>query len=399
MRTLLATTAVALFTAVALGCHGGSAQSGSAGSGGSGGGAGGSPPVTPAWLEDAQILVSGETTNNDDCTTGICRHSENTDLINWQSAIYLVHRTAESQVLGPNSSLRISKSTDGGKSFTLQAIIPALPTRDIRDPHFYVVGDELHIKTLTRLPVNSTRDSNVDTIAQGTSTTDGVHWSPLAPIGPEMWSFWRIKQQGGIYYSAAYADGDLSVSLYSSPDGVTWTQGAQVYGVSADTPLETELTFMPSGKLLALVRMDGTDAELLGDIAPLRTNVCWADPPYSAFTCPQTFVGERLDGPLSFFHDGRLFVVARKHLGADDRKRTSLYEITGTLEGGPLSIMEWGELPSAGDTSYAGVATIDATHSLLSWYSGNLVKDEGWALGMFDITDIWQGTLDFSKLQ
>ena len=262
-----------------------------------------------------------------------------------------------------------------------------------------MVGSELRIKTLTRLPVMSTRDSNVDTIAQGTGSTDGITWSPLAPIGPPMWSFWRIKQQGGVYYSAAYADGDQSVSLFSSPDGTTWTQGAQVYGVSADTPLETELTFMPSGKLLALVRMDGTDAELLGDTGRLRTNVCWADPPYTSFSCPQTFMGERLDGPLSFFHDGRLFVVARKHLGADDCKRTALYEITGTLEGGPLSIKEWGELPSAGDTSYAGVATLDATHALLSWYSGNVTKDEGWALGMFDVTDIWQGTLDFSKLQ
>ncbi len=74
-------------------------------------------------------------------------------------------------------------------------------------------------------------------------------------------------------------DGDKSVSLFSSKDGVAWAQGAVVYGVSVDTPLETELTFMPSGKLLALVRMDGTDEELLGDSGRLRTKICWADPP------------------------------------------------------------------------------------------------------------------------
>jgi hypothetical protein len=209
---------------------------------------------------------------------------------------------------------------------------------------------------------------------------------------------WRIKQQGGVYYSAAYLDGDQSVTLFSSKDGVAWTKGADVYTVSADTPLETELTFMPSGKLLALVRMDGTDAELLGDQGRLRTKICWADPPYDSFSCPDELMGERLDGPLSFFHDGRLFVVARKHLSTGDRKRTALYEIGGTLDGGPITIKEWGELPSAGDTSYAGVATIDATHSLLTWYSGDLAKDEGWALAMLDITDIWQGTVDFSKL-
>jgi hypothetical protein len=29
--------------------------------------------------------------------------------------------------------------------------------------------------------------------------------------------------------------------------------------------------------MLALVRMDGTDAELLGDQGRLRTKICWSD--------------------------------------------------------------------------------------------------------------------------
>jgi hypothetical protein len=402
MRTL-AFVAFAVLAVASSGCGGGHGTP----TGGAGG-SGGSGPALPPWLPSAQILVSGENVNSDTCTADVCRHSENTDLINWQNAIWLVHRTAESQILGPNSSLRISRSTDGGKTFALQAVIPAPMTppmgRDIRDPHFFVVGDKLYIKTLCRLPVTSERDSNVDTLPQLTSSTDGVTWAPLAPItdgATTTWdthSLWRIKQQGGVYYSAAYLDGDQSVTLFSSKDGVAWTKGADIWTMSADTPLETELTFMPSGKLLALVRMDGTDAEILGTEGRLRTNICWADPPYTSFTCPDVFMGERLDGPLTFFHGSRLFVVARKHLGADGRKRTALYEITGTLEGGPISIMEHGELPSAGDTSYAGVATIDDSHALLTWYSGNLQKDEAWITAMLDITDIWQGTLDFSKL-
>jgi hypothetical protein len=403
MRSLFFVAVGLTLVVVLAGCGKESVKVASTGSGG-----GGSPPVLPAWLTSARIAVSGETTNNMDCRAGVCRHSENTDLVDWQGAVYLVHRTAESQVLGPNSSLRVSRSTDGGQTFTLQAILPAPVDRDIRDPHFYVVGNALTIKTLTRLPppgAASERDSNVETLPQSSSSSDGVTWSALAPFTDgtattwETHSFWRIKEQAGVYYSAAYLDGDLSVTLFSSTDGVTWTKGADVYTVSADTPLETELTFMPSGKLLALVRMDGTDAELLGNTGRLRTNVCWADPPYASFSCPQIFDGERLDGPLTFFHAGRLFVIGRKHLGADGRKRTSLYEITGTLEGGPLSIKEWGELPSAGDTSYAGVAALDATHALVSWYSSNVAKDEDWFSGLLDVSDIWVGTIDFSKLQ
>lgn len=413
MRTLLVCASLGLFLAAVSGCDSrGETTTSSGGGGTTGAGAGGSGGaggyVAPEWLSDARILVSGETENLD-CTTDVCRHSENTDLINWHGATWLVHRTAKSQILGPNSSLRILKSTDGGATFDLQAVIAAPTTppdgRDIRDPHFYVLNDTLYIKLLCRLPVLSKRDSDVDTLPQYTMSTDGKTWSPLVTYSDGMgteWnthSFWRIKERDGVYYSAAYLDGDLSVTLFSSTDGVTWAKGPDVYTVSEDTPLETELTFMPSGKMLALVRMDGTDDELLGDVGRLRTKICWSDPPYDSFDCPAELEDQRLDGPLSFFHDGRLFVVARKHLGKNDRKRTSLFEITGELEGGPLSIKEWGELPSAGDTSYAGVADIDATRVLLTWYSGDLEKDEGWIFGMLSRTDIWQGTVDFSKLE
>ncbi|MGH7298468.1 MAG: hypothetical protein ACRELB_26240, partial [Polyangiaceae bacterium] len=218
------------------------------------------------------------------------------------------------------------------------------------------------------------------------------------PIGPPGWSFWRVKEHQGTYYAAAYQDGDLSVVLYSSRDGVAWTAGPVVYGVSADTPLETELTFMPSGKLMALVRTDGTDAELLGDEGALETRVCWAAPPYASFSCTEQFDGQRLDGPLTFWWKGRLLVVARKHLQGTGKKRTSLFEIRGDFDGGELSIGEWGELPSAGDTSYAGVVMTDPTHALLSWYSGDLQADRPWVLAIFDLTSIWLGTVDLSKL-
>ena len=156
---------------------------------------------------------------------------------------------------------------------------------------------------------------------------------------------------------------------------------------------------MPSGRMLALVRMDGTDDQLLGNVAPLRTKVCWAMPPYDTFSCRRRCTGVRLDGPVAFFHGSRLFVVARKQLiETRDRKRTTLYELGGTLEGGPLTITARGDFPSAGDTSYAGVADIDANHAEVSWYSSDVAEDAPWARAMFDATDIWHATIDFTKL-
>jgi hypothetical protein len=360
------------------------------------------PSSGPPWLADASVLVQGVGVTNRDCRSGICRHNENTDLIAWKGAIWLVHRTAQSQILGPNSALHIYRSTDNGAHFTETAHIlaPLMPTgRDIRDPCFYTVGDRLFIKALTRLPVTSTRDSNVDTVAVATSSADGINWDPIADVGPHGWSFWRIKEQGGTLYTAAYADGDLSIALFTSTDGMTWTRGADVYTMSADTPVETELQFLPSGRVVALVRMDGTDQELLGDQGRLRTKVCFATPPYSSFDCSGEIDGQRLDGPLSFMWQGRMFVVARKHLQGTGRKRTSLFEITGTLEGGPVTAKEWGEVPSAGDTAYAGAAAIDANRMVVTWYSSDIVIDENWVDGILDDSDIWRATIDLSKLQ
>jgi len=362
-----------------------------------------------SWQSGARILVQGDGVANTDCRGGICQHNENTDLTSWRGALWLVHRTARSQVLGPDSALHVYRSTDGGASFAdlatveapLDPILQSDPPggRDLRDPHFFTVGDTLHIKALTRLPVTSTRDSDVQTVAVETHTTDGTTWSPLAPIGPAQWSYWRPRAQAGTWYTAAYHDGDSQVTLFSSTDGVAWTRGADVYTVSADTPLETELTFLPSGRMLALVRMDGTDAELLGASGRLRTAVCWSQPPYSSFDCPQVLDGVRLDGPLTIAWNGRIFVVARKHLPTGDRKRTALYELNGTLDGGPLTIREWGELPSAGDTAYAGGVALDDHRFLVSWYSSALYLDESWIDGILDASDIWTATLDLQSLQ
>jgi len=353
------------------------------------------------WLNDTRIVIDGVHAPATDCRTQVCVHNENTDLTVFEGATYLVHRTAMSQILGPNSSLRVLRSGDQGKTWSLVAVIPAIDGRDLRDPSFYRVDGKLAIKALTRRQVISLRDSHVDTVAVATVSPDaGKTWSPLAPIGPPGWSFWRIRDDArGVHYTAAYEDGDRSVVLFSSEDGTRWGRRSRIYGEAADTPLETELVFVPSGKLLALVRLDGTDPELFGNAGRLRTKVCWSAPPFDAWDCSRELRGVRLDGPVAFFDRQRLFVVARKHfleLGA--RKRTALYEITGDLDGGDVAIVERGELPSAGDTAYAGIAPIDRNRFLVTWYSSRLADDASWLIGALGATDIWQATLDLSQL-
>jgi hypothetical protein len=373
--------------------------------------AGGFP--IPPWLVESHIQVSGHDRPNDQCRTALCQHNENTDLFPWKGSIWFVHRTAMSQVLGPNSSLWIYESNDAGKSWINRGIIQAPPMplngedtatagRDLRDPSFYAVSDALYVKALTRLPVSSARDSSVDTIAVFSKSTDGGKtWSSLRPMAPVTQSFWRVKQgPDGTLYTVAYKDGDLTTTLFTSKDGETWTPGPTVWGTAADAPSETEIEFMPKGKMLALVRMDG-DANAPAYLDPsqglARTKVCWSSPPFTKFDCPQELTTQRLDGPRSFQWKGRLFVIARSHL-PEVKKRTTLFELTGDFDGGPLAIESHGDVPSAGDTAYAGIAPIDDTKMLVTWYSSDVVDDPPWTWGMLGLTDVWQGTIDLSKL-
>lgn len=363
------------------------------------------PPATycrdgvPPWLESARILVAGSAAANEDCRDDLCRHNENTDLRRWRDQIYLVHRTARSQILGPNSSLRVLRSSDDGVSFALAAVIPALDGRDIRDPIFYESAGDLWIKAITRIPGFTQRDAGVESESVALRSSNGTDWRTVGQIGPTRWGFWRVTEHAGTLYSAAYEDGDLRVVLYTSQDGATWSAGPTLYDVAADTPLETELVFTPSGWLLALVRLDGTDDELLGSRGRLRTKVCWSAPPYASFDCSREIDGERLDGPVHFWHDGRLFVIARRHLQPTERKRTALFELTGDLAGGDLAITHWGDFPSAGDTAYAGVVEL-ATRGrfLVSYYSSDVALDPPWTTGFFGASDIWLATIDLSTL-
>ena len=96
---------------------------------------------------------------------------------------------------GPNSSLRVYRSRDQGKTFRLQAIVPAPVDRDIRDPSFFAVGKRLHIKAITRLPGFALRDKDAGSISVDLSSKDGRSWTRPRPIGPIGWGFWRVVER------------------------------------------------------------------------------------------------------------------------------------------------------------------------------------------------------------
>jgi hypothetical protein len=61
--------------------------------------------------------------------------------------------------------------------------------------------------------------------------------------------------------------------------------------------------------------------------------------------------------------------------------------------------VDLGSLPSAGDTSYAGVAPLGGSRFLATWYSSPPAEDPSWIEGFAGRTDIWSGRLDLSRLR
>jgi hypothetical protein len=77
--------------------------------------------------------------------------------------------------------------------------------------------------------------------------------------------------------------------------------------------------------------------------------------------------------------------------GALTRKRTALYEVT--VE----SLSHLSDLPSAGDTSYAGVVLRDG-FAYIDYYTSAIERDYPWLLGMFLPTDIRMARISLDAL-
>jgi hypothetical protein len=125
-----------------------------------------------------------------------------------------------------------------------------------------------------------------------------------------------------------------------------------------------------------------------------------AEPPYESWATRKSQV-TRLDGPALFSYGGRIFAVARHQPGrrgpltrlgsAFSRKRTALYLIE------PERLVHLSDLPSAGDTSYAGVVLREG-HLYADYYTNRVDRDYPWLLGMFLATDIRMAKIPLENL-
>jgi hypothetical protein len=299
-------------------------------------------------------------------------HCAFTDLTVWGGRVWLAFREAVNHSIHPSSRIVVAASADWGRSFDVFARVAA-PGYDIRDPHFFVCGDRLHLVCPSwRLP-QRTRHTIL------ARSDDGVHWEQFAGVaafaGRGVWRPRRSSMRhDAAVYAAAYSSDPTQprsprqVHLLRSEDGLDWQEASLI--AEQGRPNETELCFLPDGELLALVRREDP---------PNQPLLARATPPYARW---QTLDCDRfLQGPLlERLPDGRLLVAGRSKRdlaqpqGAPSVTRLFLLDDrSGRLAPGPT-------LESGGDTSYCGFCLLpeDAAaddpagaNALLSYYSGH----------------------------
>ena len=110
----------------------------------------------------------------------------------------------------------------------------------------------------------------------------------------------------------------------------------------------------------------------------------------------------RLDGPNLFSLDGVVYAVGRyqpdpngfltRMGGILSRKRTALYRVE------PDRLVRLSDLPSSGDTSYAGVAVRDGA-LYVDYYTSRIDRDWPWLFGMALRTDIRMARIPLDALR
>jgi len=346
------------------------------------------------------------------------QHNSNTDMILWRDVWLLVHAASPYHMGTPRSRLVVRRCSDaepGPKSRWEEVAELRVPGSDIRDPKLATIGGRLFLYALT--------NRGFYAIPSGTvlaTSDDGVHWSSFEAVGPEGWLLWRPKRAPGsheLWYASAYWKDHGESILLRSSDGRSWERLSTIHRGEGND--ETEIEFLPgpdgapSERLLATARLEVTPDALLGN-ADASTLLAFADPPYTDWSDTRKLRTQvtRLDGPVLFSDGGRVFAVARAQPGARAglgrlgsvfaRKRTALWwidpgrETPGGGEGAPR-IVWLSDLPSAGDTSYAG-AVLRGRSLYTDYYTSRIDRDYPWLLGMLLATDIRLARVELAAL-
>ncbi len=318
-------------------------------------------------------------------------HNSNTDMTFFNNYFYLVHASSPYHFATPECKLVVWRSQDCKQWEKLSTV--QIPGEDIRDPKFLVIGNRLILFVLKSIEFTAEPYSTAYLV-----TNDGIHWSKLKVIGNHGWLFWRPKTFDGItWYVPAYWHEHGKAMLFKSTDGINWQPVSIIHAGSRCD--ETAIEFFPDGTMISTQRLEYSDS-WLGD-KRASTGIKTAKPPYTQWTGIEDY-STRLDGPALFSYHGKVYAMGRKHPYKPGivnkygsilaKKRTALWLVT------PQRLVWLSDVPSAGDTGYAGYVKQGDT-LYFSYYTSNINHDYPWIVGMIKQSPIIIGKLGLQSLE
>lgn len=322
-------------------------------------------------------------------------HNSNTDMIYWRGAFYMIHASSPWHFGSSECKLVLHRSPDARDWDTIAEFRAPGDSgvRDIRDPKFAAIGERLYLYVL----INDSRMATPEATSM-TYTTDGENWAELREIDPKGWLFWRPKTRDNItWYCPAYWREHGKSALLKSTDGEHWEQVSIIH--EGDANDETDCEFLPDGRLVATARLEVAPDTIFGNKLG-RTLIATAGPPYEHWLYATSYT-TRLDGPYLFEYKGEVYAFGRRNPDPNNwptntasilgRKRTALYKVDSEA-------LTWlTDLPSAGDTSYAGVV-LDGDALYACYYTSDITRDWPWIIGMLSPSEIRMVKIELPSL-
>jgi hypothetical protein len=318
-------------------------------------------------------------------------HNAFTDLIAWRGNLWLVYVASPSHFASRRSELVLLQSPDAREWHEVASL--SGDGEDIRDPKLAEIHERLNLFAL----LNRKFDPQPYRTIRAESA-DGITWSPFVDVEPAGWLLGKPKTvDGETWFAPAHNLQNGAARLMRSSNGVHWeTVSAICPDEKAD---ETAIEILPGGQMLTVTRLEAGGG-LFG--APeAGTMLSSSQPPYDVWKRVSRSKVTRLDGPALFQVDGCCYAVGRYQpcvrspFGWQGSifscKRSSLFSIN---ESG----LTWlTDLPSAGDTSYAGV-TFWNGQLVISYYTSAPDQDQTWIMGMLRPTCIHVTHIQLTEL-
>jgi len=323
------------------------------------------------------------------------RHNAFTGLRRFGDRLVLTYRTSSGHGI-PDGDIAVKVSRDDGQTWQ-DAASPFTRDRAYYEGHMTVLGD--------RLLMYSGSFDRGDVLDKTTQqefvaySDDAETWSRPQPACEPGWRYWHPVEHDGQLYVARYRvdftklgpDDRIppqywQVELMRSDDGLTWSPVSMIAdGIAAN---ETELCFDADGTLHAWLRCEQVPGHMVERCS---------EPPYTQWSEPRD-IGQVIQGQCVADVGGRRFMVGRfracnDRLGTRYEDRSSIRTKVWVYEPDRGFWLDYVELPSGGDTSYAGIVPLDGHRMLVSYYSQHAYANHD---GGFDINapaDIYLATV------